>query len=658
MDQITRSFLSAHKAEYGIDDWDDQKAFEHFVNRCIVNKYTTERFDPEDIMTKPGEIGTDGIAICVNDHLITSLDEWDDMDKDVVDVKFVFTQAKTSENFDGGEIGTFISGVKSFFANDALRMHTNEEIESLIKIKNKIYENSLSLKENPTVEMYYVCCGKWNDDNNLSERINLDLEPLRQSPDFANVTFYPYDASKIQTAYRELKKKISKTFRMDRKVTFYDIAGVRQAYIGLVKCKDYVAIVMDSEGNLLTNIFEDNVRDFQGYNQVNSEIRSTIKNESDQQRFAILNNGITIVAKGIGIEGDKTTIHDYQIVNGCQTSYVLYNNREDLGDDSYVVVKLIEINDSKVSDRVIFTTNRQTEVKSEAFISINEFQKGLEEYYNSIPIQYRLYYERRSKQYDLMDDVQKNRVVTIPSQIKAYLAMFLNEPQSVHRYYGELLNAYKGRIFRTEDSYALYYISSYYQFYINNKLKRGNLSKKYKAMRAYILFAMKMLISGDVSLSGNKRSLEKAANTFISLRDDENALDNYFNSAVSCLDECMEELSSIPRNQIHRSKELTNALFNKCREVNEALKSQDFLNKGDWVNCVVTAINESFLYVNLRTTDNRDYGHIHISKVARKYISDLSREAKVGEEFQAQIIDDTYDSRFGWEMSLLDSPVC
>ena len=60
--------------------------------------------------------------------------------------------------------------------------------------------------------------------------------------------------------------------------------------------------------NMLTNIFEDNVRDFQGYNIVNSEIQDTLKNSEDQARFGLLNNGITIVAKSITPVGDQIEI--------------------------------------------------------------------------------------------------------------------------------------------------------------------------------------------------------------------------------------------------------------------------------------------------------------------------------------------------------------
>ena len=134
----------------------------------------------------------------------------------------------------------------------------------------------------PVLDLYYVCCGKWNEGNDLRARVTLDIQPLIDTQNFTSVTFFPYDSEKIITTYKELKKKVSRSFAMEKKVTFPPIDGVKQAFLGLVKCKDFIAILTDSDNNMLTNIFEDNVRDFQGYNIVNSEIQDTLKNSEDR----------------------------------------------------------------------------------------------------------------------------------------------------------------------------------------------------------------------------------------------------------------------------------------------------------------------------------------------------------------------------------------
>lgn len=116
MNKIIESFLTTHKEEYSLCNLSNEVAFEHFVNKCVVNKYSIERFDPSDIMTDPGEQGVDGVAICVNGRVITTIDELESIKAEAksLEVKFIFTQAKTSNNFDGNEIGTFLYGVKAF----------------------------------------------------------------------------------------------------------------------------------------------------------------------------------------------------------------------------------------------------------------------------------------------------------------------------------------------------------------------------------------------------------------------------------------------------------------------------------------------------------------------------------------------------------------
>ena len=72
------------------------------------------------------------------------------------------------------------------------------------------------------------------------------IQPLIDTQNFSSVAFFPYDSEKIITTYKELKKKVSRSFTMEKKVTFPPIDGVKQAFLGLVKCKDFVTILTDS----------------------------------------------------------------------------------------------------------------------------------------------------------------------------------------------------------------------------------------------------------------------------------------------------------------------------------------------------------------------------------------------------------------------------
>jgi hypothetical protein len=655
MNKIIESFLNTHILEYSLEQTKQDSAFEHFINRCVINKYTVDRFDPSEILTGKGEIGLDGIAIIINERLITSLEVAKEILSNAQNFKtrFVFIQAKTSEKFDGGEISTFIYGVRSFFENKENRPVTNEKIETLIAIKDYIYSKSVQFDGNPILDLCYVCCGKWEEANGLRNRAETDYESLVQSQNFGKIDFIPYDSDKIITVYKELKKKVQKSFVMTKSISFPSINGISQAYLGLVRCKEYVSILKDSDGNIMSNIFEDNVRDFQGYNLVNQEIRDTLISTEKQEPFAVLNNGITIVTKSLKTTGDTFHIHDYQIVNGCQTSYVLYDNYESLNENTYVAIKIIETTDSELADRVIFTTNRQTEVKSEAFESTKKFHKKLQDYFNAIDVNFRLYYERRSKQYEQNDGINKNRVVTLASQTSAFVAMFLNEPHSIHRYYGEILKAYSGKLYLEDHHPEPYYISSYYLYLIEKMIKEASIHKKYKAYKYHLACIVRALVVGRKLVPSNSKEMKKMCTALFEVAKSITDFQKNISKAIDCLDKVLETNTGTPLSELNRSKEITLRALELAAKESACKEKSEYLNKNSEVSCEVKKITNSFVYVKIQTEDIRDFGSIHISKMTGRYISNLNDEVKVGDVIKAIINDDNFNNQYGWELSCI-----
>ena len=50
-----------------------------------------------------------------------------------------------------------------------------------------------------------------------------------------------------------------------------EITDVNEAYFGLLPFSEYKKLIMDDDGKIL-NVFQDNIRDFQGENDVNDAI--------------------------------------------------------------------------------------------------------------------------------------------------------------------------------------------------------------------------------------------------------------------------------------------------------------------------------------------------------------------------------------------------
>jgi len=112
-----------------------------------------------------------------------------------------------------------------------------------------------------------------------------------------------------------------------------------------------------------------------GENLVNNKISSTLTNKKFDI-FGVLNNGVTIVAESLTPVGHKFSISNYQIVNGCQTSHVLYNNKDIDGMENVnIPLRLIVTSDENIKNQITIATNSQTEIKPEQLAALSEFQK-------------------------------------------------------------------------------------------------------------------------------------------------------------------------------------------------------------------------------------------------------------------------------------------
>lgn len=80
--------------------------------------------------------------------------------------------------------------------------------------------------------------------------------------------------------------------------------GTKKDYIALVNLGTYYKFITDDSGALRKYIFESNVRDYQGHNNVNNEIRETLSCETPED-FWWLNNGVTIIAEDVSQSTSK-----------------------------------------------------------------------------------------------------------------------------------------------------------------------------------------------------------------------------------------------------------------------------------------------------------------------------------------------------------------
>src|SRR5690606_4880081 len=137
----------------------------------------------------------------------------------------------------------------------------------------------------------------WVGDRALEARKNAVVDDLTTLRIFSQVEFTPIDATAIQRLHRESRNSVSREFDFAQKTVVPTIAGVTEAYVGLLPATEFLRLVEDEDGEILRGIFYDNVRDWQDFNAVNTEMRETLSSEAIKSRFALMNNGVTIIAK-------------------------------------------------------------------------------------------------------------------------------------------------------------------------------------------------------------------------------------------------------------------------------------------------------------------------------------------------------------------------
>lgn len=521
---------------YGINEKKEETSFEHFCNytmftHCCPDAYDSDQFFYRTVHTgEGGDTGIDGILCVVNDVVVTDVEQAKEIiGKKKFEARFIFVQAKTSSNFESGEMLKVGIGVRDFFTNKNL--NTNKKIQHFKELADYIFSNSINFKTYPTCQIFYVTTGKWVDDANLNNVIANIETMLNELNYFQMVRFVPVDAIRLASTYKEISNSITREIVIAKNVAFPpDINAVEQAYLGLVQFEDYLKLITDEDGMLQYGLFYDNVRSYLGENPVNKEIIATLQNKEKQIQFPILNNGITIVAKSLKSFGDKFTLTDFQIVNGCQTTNVLYKNKGIINPHMMIPVKIVNTEDSELINDVIRSTNRQTQVLDEAFESLKTFHKQLQDYYNTYNNPDRIYYERRTHEYEGEDaiGVRRSNIVTIPSQLLSVISMFYGEPHSVHRYYGELLRANANKVFQSDHKLIMYYTSAWTLHRIEVSIRNNEIDAKWRRYRYHYLTLIYVYIRNLMKMREpirpNSHDMERLCNSILKAVNDKKAI--------------------------------------------------------------------------------------------------------------------------------------
>jgi hypothetical protein len=532
VDKITEAQLEEFSSENGLSLLKESIRFEHYVSYVTVQNLYGETFDTSDIVLGGDELGIDGIAIIVNGVLVSDIDGFNAVADSAssLDAAFIFIQADRSTSFEAAKTGNIIFAVRDFFS-DAPKLPRTKRLVEQSEIAAAVYKQSAKFKRaNPSCYVFYATTGQWTAETTLEARRKTGVSELETENIFGSVIFDCIGADTLQKLYRQAKNAVARDFTFSNHVAAPEIPGVKEAYLGFLPASDFLPIVTSEDGEIMRGIFESNLRDFQGLNnQVNGAIKSTL--ESDHTaRFILMNNGVTIIARVLRRTAHKFHIEDFQIVNGCQTSNVLFDFEGEI-DDVMVPLRLISSDDDEVIQSIVTATNQQTQLSREQLFAATEFPKKLEQFFQSHELPNRIYYERRSRQYERLP-IEKVRIVTQANAVRAFAGMFLEEPHRTTRNFNALLDNVGKTIFVDGQKLDPYYVSSFALYKLEKLFRAQKLDSAFKAARFQILLAARRLANPDPLPKMNSHDMSKFCKTITDVLWDTKAADELIDRAA------------------------------------------------------------------------------------------------------------------------------
>lgn len=582
LDVIVDGMVDDFKSRYGLNELSKDKAFEYLVNFLAVTKYQEDAFSEKSdlnnlVVDEKSQFGLDAIAFIVNGNLVTTKDDIIQYSKSkILNVQILFIQSKTSNKLETGDLLKTIEATKNFFLNFGAINEKNDNIINCKDIWDEIHSFSnykYCSSESPLCHIVYaVDTDNFGDTELVNSLIqNNEKELLEKLPDIRRTKIEIWGKQRLINFYNEITNSNECNITFNNYIELSSINGVSSSYIGFLPGSEYLKILTSENGTIRRRIFYENVRDYQGdSNTVNQEISKTIKNQKMRDQFILLNNGVTIISKKITPLGSKQyELKDFQIVNGCQTSNVLFELKDDIK-DIQIPVKIIATEDTDLITNIVKATNRQTQVPEETFVVLSDYHKNIQIYFSQMqgkmPLDF--VYERRAGEFvNLIGDKYK---INLHNLVRATTAIFFQDPHMVYNNNPAIIIKNRSeKIFNRNQPLEMYYIAAYLFIYLqklenSQSLEKGDFINKY-----YILTVVYCLITQNKNKREfDSKDFKKELNECL----DElkrNKIKDYFSKASSFVQHQMNKYFkeySMRDNEIRKLSDFKDYIFENLTE--------------------------------------------------------------------------------------------
>lgn len=660
VEPIINARFKQFKIKNELENVTDGIAFEKFVNYTIFTLHQPDAFNVDSELLEfvsvggTSDMGIDGIAIKVNDIIVKSKEDIDDIVnvnvKKRINVEFIFIQSKYKSNYDKGELNNFVDGVRDFLS-DKHFFPMNEEVSAHLRLKEHLLSDDLSImwETNPKVTLYYVTMGRWQEPEDLlgiQKQFIKDVETLNIY-DNVNLTFV--DSGILKEYYDSIQNTFNVTIDTRHIMPLTDVNGVENSCLSIVYGSELLKLI-SYEGIIRKSLFYDNVRDFQGSNPVNSEIHNTIKNSPE--KFIILNNGITIVCDEFKQNNTKISIFNPQIVNGCQTSHILFE-ADKLGlniANVPISIRFISTTDEEIVNEIVRGTNRQNIVLEEAFETTKKFHKDLEEFFTAFSQDYdTIYYERRSRQFQNNPTIKQTEKINLRVLTQYFVGIYLNKPHSSHRHESILLKDFGDKIFQDFHSKLPYFVTAYTFIKFEKFLRENKVDKIIRTYKPHILMMFRQSVGGYVPSFNKENMIDKHSKLILEMLSDESKTKIKFNEVIELFKNSMNKWENELGYSKRATKDVEKFTLFLIEEVNSNFKIDEITDKskgnniytGIVLNSIIDKFGKYYGFISKEPENiffhSKDNEHIDFNSIRGKRVIFEILPDKKGKNQQAKI---------------------
>ena len=471
--------------------------FELFTAEQVLKDYDLSYEEVESgLVGAGGDGGIDGIYVLVNGELVQEDPDYSHLRKDI-SLDLIVLQSKSHAGFQESPIERFVSVSRDILdlSKDpsSLTLTYNEPLLEIVRRFHCLYHQLAS--RFPTLRLSYFYASKGsNPHRSVMRKVENLGEVVKGHFQDSEFSFKFLDASDL---LRLARRRPQRTYQLPLAENPISSSKEQVGFVCLVGLYDFFEFITDEAGSLRRQIFEANVRDYQGRTQVNDEIQDSLQNAATED-FWWLNNGVSILATKASLGAKTLTIEDPQIVNGLQTSTEVYNYCKSSSmseEERKILVRVIVPTEDESRDRIIKATNSQTAVQLSSLRATDKIHRDIEEYLRPKG----LFYDRR-KNYYKNEGKPRDKIIGIPFLAQAVMAIVLQRPDTARARPSTLLKKDEdySQVFNSSYPIGLYYVCAEVMRRVEQILKVPHLNVAAKD-RNNLRFYVAMHVVGSSS---------------------------------------------------------------------------------------------------------------------------------------------------------------